>query len=194
VHVAVHIWISLTYRHCWELIGIHHLVWIMILLLLLLHNYHITMLGETIFYGFFLQLIQPSDAPLSSRENVVLHVRTVTWDDVTSTRLPTARGNGTGVFALRVFNVLLIQDIFFLRHKLRFPFNTTLQFHFRSRTTIVWPFFVYSKMAMFQAKNRSFRVIQHYEHHIYSESLHQKQSLNKIKMICHASISKINFI
>ena len=66
--------------------------------------------------------------------------------------------------------------------------------YLRSRTTIVWPFFVYSKMAMFQAKNRAFRVIQHYDHHIYSESSHQKQSFKKIKMICHASISKINFI
>jgi len=52
----------------------------------------------------------------------------------------------------------------------------------------------YSKMAMFQAKNRAFRVIQHYEYHIYSESTHQKQSFKKIKMICHVSISKINFI
>ena len=51
----------------------------------------------------------------------------------------------------------------------------------RSRTTIVWPFFVYSKMAMFKLKNRAFRVIQHYEHHIYSESLHQKQSFKKNK-------------
>jgi len=45
---------------------------------------------------------------------------------------------------------------------------------------------------MFQAKNTAFRVIQHYEHHIYSESSHQEQSFKK--MICHASISKINFI
>jgi len=59
----------------------------------------------------------------------------------------------------------------------------------RSRTTIVWPFFIYSKMAMFQAKNRAFRVIQQYEHHIYSESSHQEQAFKKVKMICHVSIS-----
>jgi len=47
-------------------------------------------------------------------------------------------------------------------------------------------------MAMFQAKNRAFQVIQHYEHRIYSESSHQEQSFKKMK--CHVSISKINFI
>ena len=54
----------------------------------------------------------------------------------------------------------------------------------RSRTTIVWPFFEYSKMAMFQDKSRAFRVIQHYEHHIYSESSHQEQSLEKNDISC----------
>jgi len=37
-----------------------------------------------------------------------------------------------------------------------------------------------------------FRVIQQYEHHIYSESLHQEQSFKK--RTCYVSISKINFI
>ena len=50
------------------------------------------------------------------------------------------------------------------------------------------------KWLCFMLKNRAFRVIQHYEHHIYSESSHQEQSFKKIKMICHVSISKINFI
>ena len=48
-------------------------------------------------------------------------------------------------------------------------------------------------MARFQAKNRAFRVIQHYEHHLYSESSHQEQSFKNIKMACHVYISKINF-
>ena len=50
------------------------------------------------------------------------------------------------------------------------------------------------KWLCFKLKNRAFRVIQHYEHHIYSESSHQEQSFKNIKMICHVSISKINFI
>jgi len=49
------------------------------------------------------------------------------------------------------------------------------------------------KWLCFKLKNRAFRVI-HYEHHICSESLHKDQSFKKIKMICHVSISKINFI
>jgi len=45
---------------------------------------------------------------------------------------------------------------------------------------------------MLQAKKSAFQVIQQYKHHIYSESAHQEQSFNKIKKICHVTISKIN--
>ena len=42
------------------------------------------------------------------------------------------------------------------------------------------------KWLCFKLKNRTFRVIQHYEHHIYSESSHQEQSfkINKNDMSC----------
>jgi len=50
------------------------------------------------------------------------------------------------------------------------------------------------KWLCLKQNNRAFRVIQQYERYIYSESSHQEQSFKKIKMICHVSISKLNFI
>ena len=98
------------------------------------------------------------------------------------------------LFDFTIIAKIGIKKITTISFELRGSSENFVYLCFWSRTTIVWPFFVYSKMAMFYAKNRAFRVIQHYEHHIFSESSHQEQSFKKIKMICHVSISKINFI
>jgi len=83
-------------------------------------------------------------------------------------------------------NVERVKKIFFIQN-IKYTFSLIfvfLRYLFKLSTTIVRPFFVYIKIAMCQVKNRAFRVIQQYEHHMYSESPHEEQSYKKYDMSC----------